>query len=41
MLVDDLTNWFPGVLHDWDQFLSAHKIKNAKIEGEKGLVIKP
>jgi len=41
MLVDDLTNWFPGVLHDWDQFLSAHKIKNAEVEGEKGLVIKP
>lgn len=41
MLVDDLTNWFPGVLQDWASFLAAHQLEPAVIEGEKGLVIKP
>lgn len=41
MLVDDLTNWFPSVIRDWDKFLKKHKIKNPVVEGEKGLLVKP
>lgn len=40
MLVDDLTNWFPGVLHDWDVFIKSRNL-TFETEGEKGLVIKP
>lgn len=41
MLVDDLTNWFPSVIRDWDKFLAIHSLTPALIEGEKGMLIKP
>lgn len=41
MLVDDLTGWFPGVLHDFDLFLKAESLTPVLTEGEKALVIKP
>jgi len=41
MLVDDLTNHFPGVLHDWRLFLEHHGYPQVEIEGEKGLMLKP
>lgn len=41
MLVDDLTNWFPGVVADWGRFLNHHNLMASEIEGEKGLVFKP
>lgn len=40
LLVDDLTGWFPGVLHDWAAFTDIYKL-NPEVEGEKGFVIKP
>jgi hypothetical protein len=41
MLVDDLTNWFPGVLADFNKFTAAHALTPVILEGEKALVIKP
>lgn len=41
MLVDDLSGWFPGVVHDWTRFISQHGLKPLLAEGEKALVIKP
>lgn len=41
MMVDDLTGWFPGVLHDFDEFCDRHGIKPVRVEGEKGLFLKP
>lgn len=41
LLCDDLTGWFPGVLHDFDTFTTIHQIENPEIEGEKGFIIKP
>lgn len=41
-LVDDLTNWFPGVVSDWEAFTRTRNIRSlAQVEGEKGLIIKP
>jgi hypothetical protein len=40
-LVDDLTHHFPGVLWAWDKFLKMNNLSPTRIEGEKGLVIKP
>lgn len=40
MLVDDLTNWFPGVLYDWNLFTKLNNLTPALVEGEKALVIK-
>lgn len=39
-LVDDLTNWFPGVLEDWKTFTNNIRI-DPQVVGEKGLLIKP
>lgn len=39
LLVDDLTGWFPGVVHDWTDFIAIHDLKS-EVEGEKGFVIK-
>jgi hypothetical protein len=41
MMVDDLTNHFPGVLKDWAKFLKAKKLSADLIEGEKAIVIHP
>jgi len=41
MLVDDLTGWFPGVVHDWTEFIVDHNLSPVLVEGEKALVIKP
>lgn len=41
MLVDDLTNWFPGVVADFDKFCALCNIKPTLLEGEKALLIKP
>lgn len=41
MLVDDLTNHFPGVVKDWKVFLETHNLKPVLTEGEKALAIKP
>ena len=41
MLVDDLTAHFPGVIHDWNEFLVKNELTATTVEGEKGLVIKP
>jgi predicted O-methyltransferase YrrM len=41
LLVDDLTNWFPGVLHDWATFTEYRNLTPVLTEGEKALVIKP
>lgn len=41
MMVDDLTNWFPGVLHDYDTFCNAHSLKPVETEGEKAMFAKP
>lgn len=41
MLVDDLTNWFPGVIRDWDRFIANHQLNPVLIEGEKGMLVKP
>lgn len=40
-LVDDLTDWFPGVVKDWTCFVALNKLKIDRVEGEKGLLIKP
>lgn len=40
MMVDDLTNHFPGVLKDWAKFLKAKKLTADLTEGEKAIVIK-
>lgn len=41
MLVDDLTNWFPGVVADWTAFTADHGLTPVLTEGEKALVVKP
>lgn len=41
MLVDDLTNWFPGVLADFNKFSELWQIKPTILQGEKALLIKP
>jgi len=41
MLVDDLTGWFPGVVADWNEFITHHNLIPVIAEGEKALVIKP
>lgn len=41
MLVDDLTNYFPGVVRDWEHFIGMHNLTAVMVEGEKALVIKP
>lgn len=42
MLVDDLTGWFPTVLHDWDWFIKAHQlIPIVDNENGKGMLVKP
>jgi hypothetical protein len=41
MLVDDLTGWFPGVVADWNEFITHHNLVPVIAEGEKALVIKP
>ena len=41
MLVDDLTNWFPGVVEDWTNFIADHNLTPVLAEGEKALAIKP
>lgn len=40
MLVDDLTNYFPGVLHDWDVFTKSQPM-TIEVVDEKGLLTKP
>lgn len=40
LMADDLTNWFPGVVKDWETFLRKHNLKG-KVDGEKGWVSKP
>lgn len=40
MLVDDLTNYFPGVLEDWAHFTGKYALNPTLVEGEKALVIK-
>lgn len=41
MLVDDLSNHFPGVLHDFDLFTRTLNLTPVLAEGEKALIIKP
>jgi predicted O-methyltransferase YrrM len=41
LMVDDLTNHFPGVVHDFDKFLKKIKITPVLTEGEKAILIKP
>ena len=41
MLADDLSNHFPGCLHDWAEFLKNHDLRSALTQGEKSLVVKP
>ncbi len=41
MLVDDLSNHFPGVVEDWVTFTTKHNLKPKLAEGEKALIIKP
>lgn len=43
MLVDDLTNWFPGVLKDFDRFCKLYSLDPVidRTQDEKGLFIKP
>ena len=41
LLMDDLTNHFPGCLHDWESFTIRHNLKSTLAEGEKALVVKP
>lgn len=41
LLVDDLTNWFPGVLHDWNTFLHIKNLRPQITEGEKAILVKP
>jgi len=41
LLVDDLTNWFPGVVADWTAFIKDHNLSPIMTEGEKALLIKP
>ncbi len=41
MLVDDLSNHFPGVVEDWTYFTSKYNLKPKLAEGEKALIIKP
>jgi len=40
MLVDDLSDWFPGVVQDWHNFLDAFGLKPFAMEGEKGMLVK-
>lgn len=41
-LCDDLTGWFPGVLHDWKVFTeTTAKGIVPEVVGEKGLLVKP
>lgn len=41
MLVDDLSDWFPGVVEDWHRFIGTMNLKPFAIEGEKGMLVKP
>lgn len=41
LLVDDISNHFPGVVHDWLAFMKTHALKPHTSQGEKALVIKP
>ncbi len=41
MLIDDYTNWFPGVLADTQKFMAKYNIEPTLEEGEKMLFIKP
>lgn len=41
LLVDDLTGYFPGVVEDFDAFMTKHGLRSDLVEGEKALVIKP
>jgi len=40
MLVDDLTNYFPGVVADWNRFMGTYAVEPVLVEGEKALAIK-
>lgn len=40
MLVDDLTNWFPPVVRDFERFVKEHNL-TPEVDNEKGLMIKP
>jgi Predicted O-methyltransferase len=40
MLVDDLTDYFPGVLKDYETFITTHNLKPILTQGEKALLIK-
>lgn len=41
LLADDLSNHFPGCVHDWKQFTEKYNLSPTRTEGEKALVIKP
>ena len=43
MMVDDISNHFPGCVHDWNEFTKKHKIPESKwdVAGEKIAVVKP
>jgi len=41
MLVDDLSNHFPGVVEDYSYFCGKYALKPVLTEGEKALLLKP
>lgn len=41
MLVDDVSDWFPGVVEDYTYFTAQNNLKPALTQGEKHLLIKP
>ena len=40
MLVDDLSDWFPGCVQAWHKFLDTYSLKPVAMEGEKGMLVK-
>lgn len=40
MMADDLSGWFPGVVHDWELFLKGHNLTPVLVQGEKAMVVK-
>lgn len=41
LMADDISGHFPGVVHDWTEFLKRKNLTACLIEGEKQAVIKP
>lgn len=41
MLVDDISNHFPGVVRDFERFIAELGIKPTEIAGEKAVLVKP